>query len=320
MKNIICKLIPIIGMTVLYPGYTKAACIQNANNNKQVTIPNQTIVLQYDNTATGTIQNISVTAYPQDYNPAASGAQDCGGNQYGVYLSPWSVSGGAASSNLAGIAVKAQISTFGNTFFPVNGPKTDQSWIFSAVTWRVEIVKTAAYPQSGVIRSGALARFSQKNTKVGSEFYISTLNFSNNFRINVVSCSLKNPVPVITLGDWYDTQFKNIGDKSTDVDIPITLSCAQGTNVKATITSTGGYVNASQGQLALSGANKATGIAIQIVDNSGKSIPLNTKNTIQNNMSNGDYIFGWKARYIKIANTITPGIANTSATVNIRYE
>ncbi|MEX6175620.1 hypothetical protein AB6G03_01200 [Providencia hangzhouensis] len=31
-------------------------------------------------------------------------------------------------------------------------------------------------------------------------------------------------------------------------------------------------------------------------------------------------MFDWKARYIKTADNITPGTANASATVNIRYE
>ncbi|WP_265510932.1 fimbrial protein, partial [Providencia rustigianii] len=49
-------------------------------------------------------------------------------------------------------------------------------------------------------------------------------------------------------------------------------------------------------------------------------IKLNTKNSLQNNVPSGDYIFNWKAQYIKTANSITPGSANATATVNIRYE
>ncbi len=37
---------------------------------------------------------------------------------------------------------------------------------------------------------------------------------------------------------------KNIGDVSKSVDVPITLNCAAGTNIKATVTSSAGYIDA----------------------------------------------------------------------------
>ncbi|WP_163785474.1 fimbrial protein, partial [Proteus mirabilis] len=98
---------------------------------------------------------------------------------------------------------------------------------------------------------------------------------------------------------WYDTQFKNIGDVSKSVDVPITLNCAAGTNIKATVTSSAGYIDVNTGKLNLSGTNRATGVAIQLLDKNINPIKLNTKNSLQNGVSSGDYIFGWKARYIK---------------------
>ncbi|WP_449720030.1 fimbrial protein, partial [Actinomadura verrucosospora] len=59
---------------------------------------------------------------------------------------------------------------------------------------------------------------------------------------------------------------------------------------------------------------------IQLLDKNNNPIKLNTKNSLQNNVPAGDYMFNWKARYIKTADNITPGTANASATVNIRYE
>lgn len=59
---------------------------------------------------------------------------------------------------------------------------------------------------------------------------------------------------------------------------------------------------------------------MQLLNNAGTPIVLNQKLTQQDNVAQGDYIFGWKARYIKTAATITPGTANANATVNIRYE
>ena len=84
------------------------------------------------------------------------------------------------------------------------------------------------------------------------------------------------------MGTWYDTQFKNIGDVSKNVDIPITLSCAAGTNIKATVTSSAGYIDVNTGKLKLSGTNPATGIGIQLLDKNNNPIKLNTKNSLQN--------------------------------------
>ncbi len=84
-----------------------------------------------------------------------------------------------------------------------------------------------------------------------------------------------------------------------------------------------GYTSQGQGasgKLALSGADKATGVAIQLLDKNSVPIKLNTKNSLQNSVPAGDYMFNWKARYIKTADKITPGSANSTATVNIRYE
>ncbi|MBO1929169.1 fimbrial protein [Providencia rettgeri] len=91
----------------------------------------------------------------------------------------------------------------------------------------------------------------------------------------------KNTVPTINLGDWYDTQFPTVGSTSSEVDIPITLNCLAGTNIKATVVGTSGVINASQGHIGLSGTDKATGIAIQLVDANKNPIPLGSKQTIK---------------------------------------
>ncbi len=129
----------------------------------------------------------------------------------------------------------------------------------------------------------------------------------------------KNSVPTINLGDWYDTQFPTVGSTSTNINIPITLNCMAGTNIKATVTSSK-YEDTATGKLALTGPDSATGVAIQLLDKNNNPIKLNTLNSLQNNVPAGDYMFDWKARYIKTADNITPGTANASATVNIRYE
>ncbi|HBO23479.1 MAG TPA: fimbrial protein [Providencia sp.] len=322
MKKTKYKIILVISLFSLYSGYSSSACVQNPTwRDMQKTIPNETINIQYDDTSIKLLSSISLPIYTGNYNPTNGVDMSCGGNQVGVYLT--SVSNGMAISGVNGIGVRARINSFGpNYFFPVNGPYTDTTWTFSNLGWVINIEKIGQVTSGGVISIRQLARFYQQNKTTGTNFFISTVSFSNNYRINVLSCSLKNNQSTynINMGDWYDTQFNNIGDTSDMVDIPISLTCKAGTNIKTTITSSGGYVDAATGKLALSGTNKATGVAIQLLDKNNLPVKLNTKNSLQNNVPAGDYLFNWKARYIKTTNTITPGTANATATVNIRYE
>lgn len=323
MKKLIYKLTVITGCLFLYSGYSDAACIQNPSfNNLQSNLPARTYTIQYDDSSVKDLDTITVYYGSGSLTSHSTGNSTCGSSTLrGNYLNGWIPdTNKIAKTNISGIGITIQTALIGD-FNTSYGPSLN-SWRINDMYWTVVIKKTGAVTQSGTLNSGAVARLTQTNTvPSNSTWNLATLNIpANAIRINVVNCSIKNGNLKINMGDWYDTQFKNIGDTSTNVDIPITLSCLAGTNIKATITSTSGYTNAAQGQLALSGTNKATGVAIQLVDKNNTPIPLNTKNTVVNNTPAGDYIFGWKARYIKTANTITPGSANATATVNVRYE
>lgn len=327
MRKLIFQSIFAVGCVYLYSGYASAACTQNPTNRMAAYIPNNTLNIQYDNTWTNNyvIATHSIAAFPglANYNFANANAKLCGGYQDLYYVNSWNGNASKiAPTAIPGIGIRVRLNTFGSSsYIPIQSQKADTSWGFGSVSWVVDIIKTGAITTSGTIRSGEVAYLTQYNTTVGTRFVGSILRFQSGYQIKVLSCSLKSPAPTINLGDWYDTQFPAVGSTSTEVDIPITLTCLAGTNIKATITATSGTINATQGQLALSGgADKATGVAIQIVDANKNPIPLNSKRTIRDNVAAGDYIFGWKARYIKTADKITPGPANGTATINIRYE
>lgn len=327
MRKLIYQSIFAVGCVYLYSGYASAACTQNPNlMNVRANVPTQTpINIMYDNLSTNeNLRMITIPFSTLGVNTFAPNAGDCGTSYLrGTYLTGWSPnSNKIAPTNIDGIGIKVATVGIGdlNTVF---GPTTLGGWALMSNNWFLTLVKTKQVTQSGYIKSGNVANLTQTNTAPSnSTWYLSTLVIpANAIRINVLSCSLKSTVPTINLGDWYDTQFPAIGSTSTEVAIPITLNCLAGTNIKATVTATSGTINASQGQLALSGgADKATGVAIQLIDQNNNPIPLNSKRTIKDNVAEGEYIFGWKARYIKTADKITPGPANGTATINILYE
>ncbi len=305
----------------LYSSYTLAACVQNPSaSNINRTVPGATYNIQYDDMAVRELGTLSVLWSSGGVNTLMTNTVDCGNAMmYGRFINNWSPNAASiAPSNIPGIGIKAV--TAGIPSFNTNwGPNTNGNWYIAATTWNVTIVKTGQVTTSNTLRSGQLAQLTQYNPKPNATFTITTVSLPSTIKINVLRCSTKQSSYSVNLGDWYNTQFKNIGDSSDSVNIPVTLSCLQGTNIKVTITSTS-TADAATGKINPSGANSAKGVAIQLLDKNNNPIKLNTSIQLATRAGAGDYIFGWKARYIKTANEITPGPANASATVNILYQ
>lgn len=325
MKNFNLKVI--FSAVLLYSTYSYSACVQNPNlRNIIVNVPVRTYSIQYDDMGSRDLETIRVNFKNSQVNTYSEKGGECG-NAYlhADYVNGWVPNGNKiVASNIPGISLQVKATEIGylNTRY---GPPTavkPEAWIIYYPYWTITIKKTGQVTQSNSLKSGHIGRLTQHNTiPNNSTWNISSLNMpANAIKINVVKCTTNSPNYTINLGDRYDTQFKNIGDASASVNIPITLSCAAGTNIKTTVTSSAGYADASTGKINLSGANSAKGVAIQLLDKNNTPIKLNVKNNLQNNVPNGNYIFNWKARYIKISNNITPGKANSTATVNIRYE
>ncbi|SPY76168.1 fimbrial protein [Providencia rustigianii] len=323
MKKLIIKSVLVVGC--LYLGHASAGCIQNQGfSNIQVNVPSRTYNIQYDDLGQRDLETISIR-YLNGSNTYANENGECGTSYLkGNYINSWAPnSAKIAPSNISGIGLVVTTAAIGN-FNVTYGPNATDAlyWKIYETVWHITIKKTGQVTSTGSIRSGAIAQLTQTNTTPSGTWYLTTLNMpANTIKINVISCSLKNNQNTynINMGDWYDTQFKNINDTQGMVNIPIALSCLSGTNIKVTVTSDT-IDNAANGRLGLVGADKATGIAIQLLNNTGTPIILNQKFTQQDGVTQTDYIFGWKARYIKTAATITPGTANANATVNIRYE
>ena len=325
MKNFNLKVI--FSAVLLYSTYSYSACVQNPNlRNIIVNVPVRTYSIQYDDMGSRDLETIYVN-FKSSVTNTFSGEDGLCGNAYlhADYVNGWVPNGNKiVASNIPGISVQVKAAGIGALNTKYGPENTSEPWLWRIDNpyWTIIIKKTGQVTQSNSLKSGHIGKMTQRNTVPNNSTWdISSLNIpANAIKINVVKCTTKSPSYTVNLGDRYDTQFKNIGDASASVNIPITLSCAAGTNIKTTVTSSAGYADASTGKINLSGANSAKGVAIQLLDKNNTPIKLNVKNNLQNNVPNGNYIFNWKARYIKISNNITPGKANSTATVNIRYE
>ncbi|MEQ5726900.1 fimbrial protein [Providencia rettgeri] len=323
------NLLVIIGSIFAYSAYTQAACIQNPNlRNVVVNVPARTYSLQYDDTGARDLATIQVNFKGSRINtysgPMSNGR--CGDAYlHADYVNGWVPNGNKiAASNIPGISIQVKATEIGflNTRYGPPTAATPAAWGIPNPYWTITIKKTGQITQGGSLKAGLVGRLTQRNPAPHNNTWnLTSLNIpANAIKINVLRCSTKANSYNVNLGTWYDTQFKSVGSTSNSVNIPITLSCSAGTNLKVTVTSSAGYVDINTGKIKLSGQGQATGVAIQLLDRNSNPIKLNSKFTLQNNVAGGDYIFNWKARYIKTANNITAGTANSTASVNIRYE
>ncbi|WP_418055362.1 fimbrial protein [Providencia zhijiangensis] len=324
INNYLLKIILVLGSFFLYSTPVKAACIQNPNfMNLMFNMPSRVYNIPYDDTTTRDLETIVIPYGTGALDTNSPNGRDCGVTDlHGRFINGWVPDANfIAPTNIPGISVSIRTGStlWFNSYVP---GRSIPNWNITETNWRIIIRKTGRVTQPGTLTPGRTAQLFQTNTKpVKSTWYLTTLNIPNNaITINTVSCSLKNPTYIIDMGNWYDSQFQNIGDTSTSVNIPITLSCKAGANIKATITSSAGYEDTQTGKLKLAGSDQASGIAIQLLDRNNNPIKLNTKNNLQDNVPAGDYIFNWKARYIKTATPVVAGTANSNAVVNIRYE
>ena len=321
------KILPTL--ILLNAGYANAACIQNPNlNNVVVNVPARTYSLQYDDTGARDLATIQVNFKSSRVNtfsgPTSNGK--CGNAYlYADYLNGWVPNGNKiAASNIPGISIQVKATEIGflNTRYGPPTADNPAAWSLPNPYWTITIKKTGQVTQAGSLKSGLVGRLTQRNPAPhNSTWNLTSLNIpANAIKINVLRCSTKANSYNVNLGTWHDTQFSSIGSFSNSYNIPVTLSCAAGTNLKVTVSSSAGYVDTNTGKIKLSGQGQATGVAIQLLDKNSNPIKLNSKFTLQNNVANGDYNFNWKARYVKTANKITPGTANSTATINIIYE
>ncbi|BBG60851.1 MULTISPECIES: fimbrial protein [Providencia] len=308
----------------IYSESAISACIQNPRlNNLIVNVPSRTYTIQYDDASTKELGRLVVKFANGNINTYSGTNGQCGrARLYASYVNGWVPNGNKVSAtNIPGISVEIVATAIGSinvySRYPIQGRLP---WTIVAPQWTMIIRKTGAVTQSGSLKAGHVAKLIQDNPN-HINWNLSSLNIpANAIRINVAKCTVKSSSYTVNLGTWYDTQFKGIGSVSSNVSIPVTLNCAAGTNIKTTVTSSAGYVDTATGKIKLAGTGSATGIAIQLLDRNNSPIRLNTKNTLQNGVASGDYNFNWKARYIKTAEKVTPGTANATATVNIRYE
>jgi major type 1 subunit fimbrin (pilin) len=125
----------------------------------------------------------------------------------------------------------------------------------------------------------------------------------------------------VALGKVKSSIFTAAKVTSADQGFSITLEdCDTSTKKSASVMFDGTHNTADNDLLAIDNvAGAATGVGIELMDNAGKAIPMNTAGA-DNTLQNGENKLSFKAHYKSTAAVVTPGAANAQATFAVSYK
>lgn len=180
------------------------------------------------------------------------------------------------------------------------------------------LVKTADHISSGTLQY-AQTQFGlgvYGKTLLGSP---GTVSYGGNVQLTAVSCTVSSDM-TITLGDFPDTAFPRIGTSSSARGFTIDLTCDQSVQPSVMISSANGYESDFPGVIKLTpGDSTATGIGVMLSMNSSSPI-FDTWETLPTKTTAGQALgLPFSVRYFQLANTVTPGSANSVFTISFEY-
>lgn len=179
---------------------------------------------------------------------------------------------------------------------------------------RIELISIGGAVPAGVLNYNVPSAF-----QAVSNNSLTISNIMVQGTVITPGCSVNSNNINIALGDYLTTQFDSIGSVTQYKPLNVVLNCNNGTKLNAKINADA--ENSALGTIKLTQASgSATGVGVQILDTVSNPVHLNEKFLVDTITSNGQYNINWKARYIKTSQTITPGIANATATLTLTYE
>ncbi|MDE2201273.1 MAG: type 1 fimbrial protein [Burkholderiaceae bacterium] len=197
-----------------------------------------------------------------------------------------------------------------------NGPFKTQPMQHKAL---INFYKTASSTGTGTVSGKLIGAFILRNNQSAwqteSQFSIGSV------AVEKLSCTLGSAAINVPMGNVPVSAFKGPGTAQPsfrDRAFSIPLTCPKGASINLKLDGTA--YDASQGMLKLdSEASSATGVAIQVLYDD-KPVELAKNFKWQTTDAEGTYSIPLKARYVQTDNSVTPGVANGSATFTLTYQ
>lgn len=141
--------------------------------------------------------------------------------------------------------------------------------------------------------------------------------------VSVAGCTTADVT--LDMGSYMRSKFTGIGSVSNPAKtFSIAVNaCPSGlAKIQYQFIPVNAVLDATNGVLALSSTSTATGIGLQLKDNSGVALKYNTQYTLSgyNTATGGSYTIPLSANYYQTATTVTPGSANAVLTFTLTYQ
>lgn len=173
---------------------------------------------------------------------------------------------------------------------------------------------------SGTFQSIQIGLIRTVSSDYQGVYYYPVPIFLQGGNINVLSCTVINPVVNVSLGTFKKYKFSQVGYTTDSVDIPFAIDCLAGTKVNIMVSATVDSTLSDNGLVKLSETEgSASGVAVQILNKTNSGIMLNKVIPYSEIATQGPFDLGLRARYIQTLSKVTPGIANSTATITLTY-
>lgn len=140
--------------------------------------------------------------------------------------------------------------------------------------------------------------------------------------VTVLSCTTPNVT--VSMGSYPAATFNGSGSSSNPVGFNVAVNnCPAGMNkIQYSFDAPGGVVNVTNGVIALSSDSTATGIGLQLKDNSGNALKYDTQYTLGSYVTStgGSYTIPLTAAYYQTGTAVTAGTANGVLTFTMTYQ
>ncbi|MFC6299109.1 fimbrial protein [Pseudomonas sp. CCM 7893] len=215
----------------------------------------------------------------------------------------WSYTG-ASQSELYYLESFPNSASYTNSYLTVNGSSNG-----------FEIIKVGPVQTGAEIPAGNILE-----SKRGS---LTDTILSLSQKIVVTESTCTTPNIMVSMGDQKSSGFSGVGSRLTPKAFNIALNaCPEGIKgVKYRLDPTTEIVDPTSSVIALSKDSSAIGVAVQILDNIDKPLPLGTDLVFSGYKPvGGNFIIPLKAAYYQTAKGIKGGTANSSLTFTMTYE
>jgi type 1 fimbria pilin len=185
----------------------------------------------------------------------------------------------------------------------------------------LELVKTSEAVQSGTLMQ-AQTEFGigvYGNDGIGSPNVIS---YAGNVNFQNVTCSVLPKNLTVNLGDFPVSDFVSVGMLSSPAqNFDVTVNCNSTVQPEVKVTSSNGYETAFEGVLKLTKqTGAATGVGVRMLFDDNIATFDTYVNTRSEAIANETLTIPFEVRYEQVSDVVTPGPANTVATITLAYK